>query len=65
MRRRKTCARLAAEGLGVYQTILIALAMIIICAMVGTRNLGQEVFIGPTKSGNVPKSGTCVPGIGF
>ena len=30
--------------LGVNQTILLALSMIIICAMVGTRDLGQEIF---------------------
>ena len=30
--------------LGINQTILLALSMIIICAMVGTRDLGQEVF---------------------
>ena len=31
--------------LGINQTILLALSMIIICAMIGTRDLGQEVFI--------------------
>ncbi|MER9102896.1 ABC transporter permease subunit [Mesorhizobium sp. M0848] len=36
--------------LGVNQTILMALAMIIICAMVGTRDLGQEVFIALSKA---------------
>lgn len=36
--------------LGVNQTILMALAMIIICAMVGTRGLGQEVFIALSKA---------------
>lgn len=36
--------------LGVNQTILMALAMIIICAMVGTRDLGQEVFIAMSKA---------------
>ena len=36
--------------LGVNQTILMALAMIIICAMVGTRDLGQEVFIALAKA---------------
>ena len=30
--------------LGINQTILLSLSMIIICAMVGTRDLGQEVF---------------------
>ncbi|TIS54701.1 MAG: ABC transporter permease subunit [Mesorhizobium sp.] len=36
--------------LGVNQTILMALAMIIICAMIGTRDLGQEVFIALSKA---------------
>lgn len=30
--------------LGIDQTILLALSMIIICAMIGTRDLGQEIF---------------------
>lgn len=30
--------------LGINQTILLSLSMIIICAMIGTRDLGQEVF---------------------
>jgi glycine betaine/proline transport system permease protein len=30
--------------LGINQAILLALSMIIICAMVGTRDLGQEIF---------------------
>ena len=30
--------------LGINQTILLALSMIIICAMIGTRDLGQEIF---------------------
>lgn len=36
--------------LGINQTILMALAMVIICAMVGTRDLGQEVFIALSKA---------------
>jgi len=36
--------------LGINQTILMALAMIIICAMIGTRDLGQEVFIALAKA---------------
>ena len=36
--------------LGVNQTILMALAMIIISAMIGTRDLGQEVFIALSKA---------------
>jgi glycine betaine/proline transport system permease protein len=30
--------------LGINQTILLSLSMIIICAMIGTRDLGQEIF---------------------
>ena len=36
--------------LGINQTILMALAMIVICAMIGTRDLGQEVFIALSKA---------------
>ena len=36
--------------LGVNQTILLALSMLIIAAMVGTRDLGQEVFIALAKA---------------
>ena len=36
--------------LGINQTILMALSMIIICAMIGTRDLGQEVFIALAKA---------------
>jgi len=36
--------------LGINQAILMALAMIIICAMIGTRDLGQEVFIALSKA---------------
>jgi glycine betaine/proline transport system permease protein len=36
--------------LGVNQTILLSLSMIIICAMIGTRDLGQEVFIALSKA---------------
>jgi glycine betaine/proline transport system permease protein len=36
--------------LGINQTILLSLAMIIICAMVGTRDLGQEVFKALSKA---------------
>ncbi len=36
--------------LGVNQTVLLALSMIIICAMIGTRDLGQEVFIALAKA---------------
>ena len=36
--------------LGINQTILLALSMIIIAAMIGTRDLGQEVFIALAKA---------------
>jgi len=36
--------------LGINQTLLLALSMIIICAMIGTRDLGQEVFIALSKA---------------
>ncbi|MGX5840830.1 ABC transporter permease [Mesorhizobium sp. ArgA1] len=53
--------------LGVNQTILMALAMIIICAMVGTRDLGQEVFIALSKadSGRGVVAGLAIAFIGI
>jgi glycine betaine/proline transport system permease protein len=36
--------------LGVNQTILLALSMLVITALVGTRDLGQEVYIALTKA---------------
>jgi glycine betaine/proline transport system permease protein len=36
--------------LGLNQTVLLALSMIIIAAMIGTRDLGQEVFIALAKA---------------
>ena len=36
--------------LGINQTVLLALSMIIICAMIGTRDLGQEVFMALAKA---------------
>ena len=36
--------------LGINQTILLSLSMIIICAMIGTRDLGQEVFKALSKA---------------
>ena len=36
--------------LGVNQTIMMALAMLVITALVGTRDLGQEVYIALTKA---------------
>ena len=36
--------------LGVNQTIMMALSMLVITALVGTRDLGQEVYIALTKA---------------
>jgi glycine betaine/proline transport system permease protein len=36
--------------LGINQTIMMALAMMVITALVGTRDLGQEVYIALTKA---------------
>ncbi|MFZ5676153.1 MAG: ABC transporter permease [Pseudomonadota bacterium] len=36
--------------LGLNQTILLSLSMIVICAMIGTRDLGQEVFKALSKA---------------
>ena len=36
--------------LGINQTIMMALAMLVITALVGTRDLGQEVYIALTKA---------------
>jgi glycine betaine/proline transport system permease protein len=36
--------------LGINQTVLLALSMIIIAAMIGTRDLGQEVFMALSKA---------------
>jgi glycine betaine/proline transport system permease protein len=36
--------------LGINQTVLMALAMLVITALVGTRDLGQEVFISLAKA---------------
>ena len=53
--------------LGINQTILMALAMIIICAMIGTRDLGQEVFIALSKadSGRGITAGLAIAFIGI
>jgi glycine betaine/proline transport system permease protein len=48
--------------LGLNQTIMLALSMLVITALVGTRDLGQEVYIALTKA-NVGKgivAGLCV-----
>ena len=36
--------------LGINQTIMLALSMLVITALVGTRELGQEVYIALTKA---------------
>jgi len=53
--------------LGINQVIMLAIAMDIIAAMVGTRDLGQEVFISLAKadSGRGIVAGLCVAFIGI
>jgi glycine betaine/proline transport system permease protein len=48
--------------LGINQTIMMALSMLVITALVGTRDLGQEVYISLTKgdSGRGLVAGLCV-----
>lgn len=48
--------------LGINQTIMLALSMLVITALVGTRELGQEVYIALTKAdiGRGLVSGLCV-----
>ena len=48
--------------LGVNQTIMLALSMLVITALVGTRDLGQEVYIALTKAdtGRGIVAGLCV-----
>ncbi len=53
--------------LGINQTILFALAMLVITALVGTRDLGQEVYIALTKvdTGRGIVAGLCVAFLGI
>lgn len=53
--------------LGVNQTVLLALSMLVITALVGTRDLGQEVYIGLTKvdTGRGIVAGLCVACLGI
>lgn len=53
--------------LGVNQTLLLALSMLVITALVGTRDLGQEVYIGLTKvdTGRGIVAGLCVAFLGI
>jgi glycine betaine/proline transport system permease protein len=48
--------------LGINQTIMMALSMLVITALVGTRDLGQEVYIALTKAdtGRGVVAGVCV-----
>ena len=48
--------------LGINQTIMLALSMLVITALVGTRDLGQEVYIALTKAdtGRGVVAGLCV-----
>jgi glycine betaine/proline transport system permease protein len=48
--------------LGINQTIMLALSMLVITALVGTRDLGQEVYIALTKAdtGRGLTAGLCV-----
>ena len=48
--------------LGVNQTVMLGLSMLVITALVGTRDLGQEVYIALTKadSGRGLVAGVCV-----
>jgi glycine betaine/proline transport system permease protein len=48
--------------LGINQTIMMALSMLVITALVGTRDLGQEVYIALTKAdtGRGMIAGVCV-----
>ena len=41
--------------LGINQTIMLALSMLVITALVGTRDLGQEVYIALTKADTGPR----------
>jgi glycine betaine/proline transport system permease protein len=51
--------------LGINQTIMMALSMLVITALVGTRELGQEVYIALTKAdvGRGLVAGVCVAAI--
>jgi glycine betaine/proline transport system permease protein len=48
--------------LGINQTIMLALSMVVITALVGTRDLGQEVYVALTKAdtGRGLVAGVCV-----
>ena len=48
--------------LGINQTILLAVSMLVITALVGTRDLGQEVYIALTRAdvGQGLVAGACI-----
>jgi glycine betaine/proline transport system permease protein len=51
--------------LGINQTIMLAISMLVITALVGTRDLGQEVYVALAKAdvGRGLVAGLCVAGI--
>jgi glycine betaine/proline transport system permease protein len=51
--------------LGVNQTVMLALSMLVITALVGTRDLGQQVYMALTKAdtGKGLVAGLCVAAI--
>jgi glycine betaine/proline transport system permease protein len=51
--------------LGINQTVMLAISMLVITALVGTRDLGQEVYIALTKAdtGRGIVAGLCVAAI--
>ena len=53
------------ERIGINQTVMLALSMLVITALVGTRDLGQEVYIALTKAdvGRGLVAGLCVAAI--
>jgi glycine betaine/proline transport system permease protein len=53
--------------LGINQTLLMALSMLVITALIGTRDLGQEVYIGVAKAdvGRGMVAGFCVAFLGI
>lgn len=53
--------------LGINQTLLMALSMLVITALIGTRDLGQEVYIGVAKAdvGRGLVAGFCVAFLGI
>jgi glycine betaine/proline transport system permease protein len=67
MRRIRLPLALPEIALGINQTIMMALSMLVITALVGTSDLGQEVYIALTRSdvGMGVVAGVCVAFIGM